>query len=967
MKLVYKNVFTLKTNTFKYTIAAFVVIFLVACSTKKNTLLSRNYHALSTKDNILYNGGIALEKGISDLKLQYKDNFWEMLPVERMQISQDQMTPGQTKNANFEKAEEKAIKAIQKHSMNIDGSEKNPQMDEAHLMLGKARYYDQRFVPALEAFNYVLYKYPNSDKIYEVKIWREKTNMRMDNDALAVVNLRKLLKEIKFKDQIFADANATLAQAFLNLEEKDSAVAKLKIATQFTKSNEEKARYRFILGQVYEKMGYKDSAFAKYQEVIDMKRQAARQYVIQAHARQAAQFDVVKGDTTAFVKKYKNLLKDRENRPFLDVLNHQMALFYDKFKKPETAKIYYNKSLRKRSDDQYLTASNYRNLADIYFNKAKYVTAGKYFDSTLTVLNPRTREFKLITKKRQNLEDVIKFEGIAQRNDSILKVASLSATEKESYYKEYIENLKKEEKKQQELADKKAKENASNQGSDDGNPFSGKVGAKDEALTSGSKQEAPKAITPTPIFSNSTTGSTFYFYNPSTVAFGKIEFKKNWGERAHVENWRLSKESVKDDKNPDDSVTTSDDTNDKPKEVDPRYTTDFYIKQIPSSAKILDSISTERNFAYYQLGVIYKEKFKEYRRAAEKLEKLLNNKPEERLILPSMYNLYKIYEIIDKDKALAMKSKIMAQYPDSRYAQIISNPNSDKQNSSEPETVYHMLYKEYENGLYREVLPKTEAAVEQFTGDEIAPKLELLKAHLIGKLKGLAEYKKALNYVALTYPNSEEGKSTELFITNNIPYLESLSFNSEFPLSWNILYRADNLADKNTKALLEKLNKFAKERTIEKLSISTDIYTIDKNFIVIHGIKQLENAKGIAQVLKEFKEYKIAEPAIIISSENYKVVQIKKNIDEYVSGDWLNKPVVPVQRTIVVPQEKTDSNKKGVDPSKAGQQPQTNPKQNIGKGKESEQQQNIPKDNMNSNDLPPQGMVPPTPDMPKKP
>jgi len=954
----------LKTSTFKYTIVAIIVLFFVACSTKKNTFLSRNYHALSTKDNILYNGGIALEKGISDLKLQFKDNFWETLPVERMQVSQEQMTPGQTKNANFEKAEEKATKAIQKHSMNIDGSEKNPQMDEAHLMLGKTRYYDQRFVPALEAFNYVLYKYPNSDKIYEVKIWREKTNMRMDNDALAIVNLRKLLKEIKFKDQIFADANATLAQAFLNLKENDSAAAKLRIATKFTKSDEEKARYRFILGQVYEQMGLKDSAFVKYQEVIDMKRKSARQYVIQAHARQASQFDVAKGDTTAFVKKYKDLLKDRENRPFLDVLNHQMALFYDKLKKPETAKIYYNRSLRKRSDDQYLMASNYRNLADIYFNNAKYVTAGKYFDSTLTVLNPRTREFKLITKKRQNLEDVIKFEGIAQRNDSILKIAALSPSARENYYNEYIEKLKKEEKKQQELAAKKAKEDSQTSGSND-NPFPNKGGSKDEPLTSGSKQDVTKSAAPLPTFSNNTTGSTFYFYNPSTVAFGKIEFKKKWGDRAHVENWRLSKEATKDDKNPDETTADATENGGKPKEVDPKFTTDFYLKQLPTSAKALDSIGTERNFAYYQLGVIYKEKFKEYKRAADKLEKLLDNKPEERLILPSMYNLYKIYEIIDKQKASAMKSKIMAQYPDSRYAQIISNPNADSQMSSEPEVVYHLMYKEYENGLYREIYPKAEAAIEQFTGDEMLPKFELLKAHLIGKLKGLAEYKKALNYVALTYPNSEEGKSTELFITNKIPYLESLSFNSEFPLSWKILYKADNLEDKNTKALLEKLKKFAKERTIEKLSISTDLYTIDKNFIVIHGIKDLDNAKGIAQVLKEFKEYKIAEPAIIISSENYKVVQVKKNIDEYVTGDWLNKPIVPVQRTIVVPQEKTDANKKGGEPSKAGQ-PLTNPKQDNGKGKGFDPQ-NVPKDNMNSDDLPPQSMMPPTPDMPKKP
>ena len=61
--------------------------------------------------------------------------------------------------------------------MNINGKEKNPQMDEAYILLGKSRYYDQRFIPALEAFNYILYKYPESDRINEAKIWREKTPM----------------------------------------------------------------------------------------------------------------------------------------------------------------------------------------------------------------------------------------------------------------------------------------------------------------------------------------------------------------------------------------------------------------------------------------------------------------------------------------------------------------------------------------------------------------------------------------------------------------------------------------------------------------------------------------------------------------------------------------------------------------------------------------------------------------------
>jgi hypothetical protein len=910
----------LKTSTLKYTFLTAAVLIFVACSTKRNTFISRNYHALTTRDNVLYNGNLALDKGIIDLKSQYNDNFWAILPVERMQASEEQMLPGQTKNQNFEKAETKATKAIQKHSMNIDGSEKNPQMDEAHLLLGKTRYYDQRFVPALEAFNYVLYKYPTSSRIQEVKIWREKTNMRMDNDATAVVNLKKLLGEIKFKDQIFADANAALAQAYLNLEENKNALAKLKIATDFTKSNEEKARYRFIEAQIYERLGHKDSAYAKFQEVIDMNRKSARQYVIQAHAHQAAQFDYKKGDTIAFLEKYRLLLKDRENRPFLDVLNHQMALFYDKQNKPKEAIVYYNKSIKKRSNDSYLVASNYRNLADIYFNKAKYVLAGKYFDSTLTVLNSKTREFKLITKKRENLEDVIKFEGIAQRNDSILKIASLSKEGKEKYYKEYIDALKKEDAKTAAAVEAKLKDSK----------------AKDAANSdnaSASKSATTKAITPVSL--NPGSGSTFYFYNPSTVSFGMVEFKKKWGDRAHVLNWRLAKEAIKDDKNPEDNKEAQADADNPSKEVNEKYSVNYYIKQIPSSSKILDSIAKERNFAYYQLGVIYKEKFKEYPRAADKLEKLLDNKPEERLVLPSMYTLYKIYEIIDKEKAQAMKSKIIAQFPDSRYAQILSNSGGGTLASSTPEVAYNELFKDFEKEKYREILPKLEQAIDQFTGEDMLPKFELLKANVVGKLKGVAEFKKALNYVALTYPNSEEGKNTEVYIATKIPYLESLSFNSEFPLSWNILYKADDLSAKSTKDLLDKITKFAKERTIEKLTVSTDIYTLESNFLVIHGIKSAESASGIAHVLKEYKDYKITEPAIVISSENYKVVQVKKNSNDYIAGDWLNKPIVPIQRNIVIPETKTAGKKpEAVKPNEQGQDPNNNMQAPAFKGKQ---------------------------------
>ncbi len=884
----------------KYSFIFTLLIFVVACSTKRNTFLARNNHALSSKFNILYNGGIALDKGIVDLKTKYNDNFWEQLPIERMQIIKDQVLPGQEKkNANFERAETKAIKAIQRHSMNIEGSEKNPQMDEAHLMLGKSRYYDQRFVPALEAFNYILYKYPESDKIYEAKIWREKTNMRLDNDALAILNLNKLLKELKVKNQIYADANATLAQAFLNLQQKDSAMAKLQLARDFTKSKEERARYYFILGQLFENSNQKDSAYIAYQAVIDMNRNASREYIIQAHARQASQFDYEKGDTIAFLKKYNELLLDRENKQYLDVLNHQMALFYDKNKNFTKSKLYYTESLKKRSADQYLVASNYRNMADIFFNDAKYALAGKYYDSTLVQLNQRTREFRFIKKKRENLDDVIKYEAIANTNDSILSVLKLSESAKILYYEEYISKLKKEDEQKKIFLEEQSKINGARAESEELSVES------DEQLSrldkSSQKQksialEAAQTTAGTAPSNNSPPKSgSFYFYNPSTVAYGKIEFRKLWGNRTLKNNWRLSKTDSKGASQAElETEADLTETAEKPISENEKYTTNYYISKLPKDQKEIDLLAKDRNFANYQLGVIYKEKFKEYKLAANKLELLLTNNPEERLVLPSLYNLFKIYEIIDKNKSLSIKERIINQYPSSRYAQLLSKSIIvEDQSVATPEASYNLLYARYKLGDFKSVLIETTAAIDEFTGEDIVSKFEFLRANLLGKLKGLDEYKKTLNFVALNYPNSEEGKKAEALLAKEVPQMESLQFYNIAPKTWKLLYMAQDSTEVNTKVLTEKIKKFITERSIDRLTFSNDIYTQDKNFIVIHGIISEEYAKGIATILKEFKDYKIQDKGYVISNENYKIVQIKKNFDLYLTTPYSEpKPIV---------------------------------------------------------------------------
>jgi hypothetical protein len=126
-----------------------------------------------------------------------------------------------------------------------------------------------------------------------------------------------------------------------------------------------------------------------------------------------------------------------------------------------------------------------------------------------------------------------------------------------------------------------------------------------------------------------------------------------------------------------------------------------------------------------------------------------------------------------------------------------------------------------------------------------------------------------------------------------------MNFTTADTKNWKILYKVGKQEDKNTKALEDKIKKFIANENINKLSYTFDIYTEKENFITIQGLKSEVYAKNIIAVMKDDKKYKVSEPAIVISSDNYKVVQIKKNLEEYLAPP--KAAVVPAQP--IVPQQ----------------------------------------------------------------
>jgi hypothetical protein len=159
----------------------------------------------------------------------------------------------------------------------------------------------------------------------------------------------------------------------------------------------------------------------------------------------------------------------------------------------------------------------------------------------------------------------------------------------------------------------------------------------------------------------------------------------------------------------------------------------------------------------------------------------------------------------------------------------------------------------------------------------------LLKANTIGKLKGVTAYKNALQGVADNYPNSEEGKNAAQILRDQIPFLEQMDFNTVETNNWKILYRVGKKEDKDTKALEEKIKKFFKENNFQELSYSYDFYNEKESFITIHGLNSAVFANNIVAKIQLDKSAESKQTSIVVSNQNYKVIQIKKNLDAYLA------------------------------------------------------------------------------------
>jgi tetratricopeptide (TPR) repeat protein len=829
------------------------MIAISGCSRKKDKFINRNWHAVTTEYNTLYNGNLALDRGKDQIASSYRENFWELLPVERMQVSEEIRAPGAERNEDFQIAEEKATKAIQRHSMLIQGKERNPQIDEAHLLLGKARYYDERFIPALEAFNYILHKYPASNTISHAQIWREKTHMRMENDRLAIKNLKRLIESGRLEKQDKADAHAVLAQAYINLGAVDSAVVPIRTAALHTTRNKEKARYHYIEGQLYNMLQKRDSANLAFDRVIDLNRRIPREFLVNARLEKIRNFDFSTGNRHELLAKLREMEEDRENRPYLDKIYFQLAEYYKFLDSTNVAIENYNKSLRETSGDRFLQSVNYETLGNIYFDNSQYRTAGTYYDSTLTRIPNTTRDYFVVKRKRDNLQEVIQYEDIVEKNDSILGLVAMSEPRRQDYFIKYTNELK-------ERAIEEARRG---------------VPAEAPAVPQGPVIRSPGGP---PTLGGPNTSSNFYFYNPARVNTGMQEFLRQWGPRELKDNWRTDPGNISSG-----GERQLDEVSELIIANNPKFNPQTYIEQIPKDPEVIDSLEAQRNNAYYRLGLIYKEKFSEGELAKEKLLSLLEFTSEERMVLPASYYLYQIFQ---EEGNMAManryRDKVLQDYPDSRYATRILNPGTAVELEDSAEIKYKQMYSLFEAGEFQAVILLGEEYRDEFNDHELLPKIELLHATATGRLFGFDAYREALRQVAVNYPQTEEGARARELVDKALPKMSQNNF-KDSPGKVKMLYSYPYGEREEAMNLKQQIDTALEELNYKNYHTSLDVYNVDTIFVVIHGIENVERAGGFGELLRVNKDYGIIKTPVVISSENYRIVQLHKNLDAYLN------------------------------------------------------------------------------------
>jgi tetratricopeptide (TPR) repeat protein len=683
-------------------------------------------------------------------------------------------------------------------------------------------------------------------------VWLARTHTERGNFVEAEILLETLEKSPKtFKD---IRQQVAVAKAHLQLKQKnyEAAISPLETAVKLTKKKRERARLAFILAQVYQLTGNSEKAYAMFDKVL--KFNPLYEMEFNARLNLALNSSTSIENTTAMLKK---MSKDGKNREYNDQIYYALAQIALKNKQLPQATDYLRQAIDIGGKNKLLTAEVYYLLAKLEYDNEKYVDAKRHYDSTLLVMDKNDNRKPEVERYAENLIEIAKNIEIITLQDSLLKIAALSTSERRNAA----------------AAIKKAR-------------LAAAAAAAQAALPKNTGGVAAEAV------QTGNTKSNFFAYSQDAIKKGKKEFDKKWGgDRKLEDHWRRSnKKGVAGDVASIDFA--SNDISEK--EVGE------ILKDVPKTPAEIEARKTQIDDALFHLGTLYHDKLKNDKKAVETLEQNISRFPATKHELDDWYYLYLAYfDLADKTKANEYYEKLQQKYPNSQYAQILKNPDAfKKKDEQSAEKYYTNTYSLFEKGDYKKVTERiAESETTYGLNNPMKAKFALLNAMSIGNLQGKQAYISTLKEVIAKFNGTAEEKRAQEIIR----ILEMERSNSDIPRNTETVETGNFKIDDNTFHYI--IVVLSKESNIEDCKAATSDYNArfhrlddlkianiflstetETPVLVIRRFKDktaaLQYTAGVSTNAKDFiigTKYEV----YAVSQENYRVILRQKSVEEY--------------------------------------------------------------------------------------
>ena len=599
------------------------LLLLNGCSTKKNTFTRRAFHNLTSHYNVYWNGQHSLEEGDKLLKTKVKDDYSQVLRVYNYGTKNDAMTL----NSQMDRALQKTSICVQKHSMKFNGKERVRWIDDAYLVMAKAHFYKQDFIPAKRTFDFVSTEFSYNDIALVAQMWLVKTYIQTEQYSKAVATIELLQAKTanmkKLPKELYRNLDLTIADYYIATKDYTRAIDYLKSGMRANNDRDMRIRCMFILGQIYMELDDSKRATEWFKKVT--KKNPDYEMLFEAKMNMARMGST--GNAKELYKMLNRMLNETKNEEYVDRIYYAMAELAMREQNVDKAIGYYTESVANARANQNQRANSALKVATILFERNNYELAQAYYDTAVTAMNRETYPgYDSIANISQTLNQLVTNLSVIRDQDSLIRVANMDSIRRNALIDKIIADVI-----EQERIEKEQQEYE-----------------EQLALMGG-------AVGKTEVQSNDPKSAGWYFYNPTTLQNGFNEFSRKWGMRKLEDNWHISdKRSISnglanfgdegegEEGKEQDSLSANLTNHDR----------GYYLLDLPMTEEQQAEAHKQIATALYNVGFIYLDRLSDYPRSIESYERLDKSYPGNENELPAWYALYKMYnDLHETEKA----------------------------------------------------------------------------------------------------------------------------------------------------------------------------------------------------------------------------------------------------------------------------------------------------------------------------